>query len=102
MVENIQFLGLDDFEEMEKTKMLLLAEKHYEKFSRDLQGKLILHAKKHKKEGNRCMYSFHARVQKPANLINVRDSDWELEKALHKTLVKVENRIQDKFKTKGK
>jgi hypothetical protein len=48
------------------------------------------------------MYSFHARVQKPSNLINVEGSDWELEKALHKVLVKVENRIQDKFKTKGK
>jgi hypothetical protein len=102
MENNIQFLGLDDFEETEKTKMQLLAERHYEKFSRDLQGKLIIHAKKHKKEGNRHMYSFHARVQKPSNLINVEGSDWELEKALHKVLVKVENRIQDKFKTKGK
>ncbi len=102
MEENIQILGLHDFDEMEKTKMFLLAERHYEKFSRDLPGKLVLHAKKHNKEGNRCIYSFHARVQKPSNLINVRDSDWELEKALHKTLVKVEKRIQDKFKTKGK
>ena len=48
------------------------------------------------------MFSFHAKIQVPNNLINVKDSDWDLAKALHKTLVKVENKVQNKFKTKGK
>ena len=102
MADDIQILGLDEFDELEINKIQDLANKHYDRIKRDLPGKLVLHGKKHNKEGKRCMFSFHAKIQVPNNLINVKDSDWDLAKALHKTLGKVENQVQNKFKTKGK
>ena len=100
MVEDIQILGLDDFDEDERAKIIDLTNMHYEKIKRDLPGKLVLHAKKHEKDGNRHMYSFHAKIQLPNNIINVDDTDWILSTALHKVLKKVENNIAHKFKNK--
>ena len=98
MVNNIQILGLDNFDEDEKTKIIELTDLHYEKIKRYLPGKLVLHAKKHEKDGDRCKYSFHARIQIPNNLVNVDGEDWDLVKALHISLTKVENYTKNKFK----
>ena len=75
--------------------------RYYEKIKRDLPGVLKIHAKKHEKTGERCKYSFHAKVQTPISLINVKDDDWELHKALHKVLRKVESQVKHKFKENG-
>jgi len=98
MVENIQILGLDKFNEIEKTKIIKLADLYYKKIKRDLPGKLVLHAKKHEKDGDRCKYSFHARLQIPNNLINVNGEDWDLNKALNISLTKVENYSRNHWK----
>jgi hypothetical protein len=102
MVNDIQILGLDDFNKNEKNKIIELTESHYGRIKRDLPGKLVLHAKKHEKDGDRCKYSFHARIQIPNNLINVTGADWDLAKALHISLSKVENYAKNKFRTEGK
>jgi hypothetical protein len=98
MDENIQILGLKDFNEQEQMDIHEFTFRYYEKIKRDLPGVLKIHAKKHEKTGERCKYSFHAKVQTPINLINVKDADWELHKALHKVLRKVESQIKHKFK----
>ena len=90
MEENIQILGLKDFSGDEKSQIEEFSMRYYEKISRNLPGTLKIHAKKHDKAGERSKYSFHAKVQAPDNLINVKASDWELHKALHKVLSKVE------------
>lgn len=99
MEDKIQILGLKDFNEKEINEINEYTERHYEKIKRDLPGVLKLHAKKHDKTGKRAMYSFHAKVQLPTNLINVKDSDWDLHTALNKVLRKVENQVKHKFKT---
>jgi len=91
MVKNIQILGLNDFNEKEKEKIIDLTNSHYEKIKRSINGNLVLHAKKHEKDGDRCKYSFHVRLDAPNNLINVNGEDWDLNKALHISLTKVEN-----------
>ena len=100
--KNIQILGLEDFDEAEKDKIISLSNNYYDKISRELPGKLVLHGKKHHSEGGRCRYSFHARIQIPNNLINVNGEDWDLAKALHISLSKVENYAKNKFRTEGK
>ncbi len=99
MVDDIQILGLDDFEDDEKSKIIELADSHYKKIKRDLPGKLVLHAKKHEKDGDRCKYSFHARIQVPNNIVNVNGEDWDLAKALHISLIKVEHYIKNRFRS---
>jgi len=97
-MENIQILGLDDFNETEREVVEEFSMKYYKKIERDLPGVLRIHAKKHDKTGERCKYSFHAKIQAPNNLINVMDDDWDLHKALNKVLKKVESQIKHKFK----
>ena len=94
MDENIQILGLKEFNEDEQSDIEEFSLRYYEKIKRDLPGLLMIHAKKHDKAGERCKYSFHAKVQAPENLINVKDDDWELHKALHKVLRKVEAKVK--------
>lgn len=101
MDENIQILGLKDFNEQEQMDIQEFTFRYYEKIKRNLPGVLKIHAKKHEKAGERCKYSFHAKVQAPTSLINVKDADWELHKALHKVLRKVESQIKHKFKENG-
>lgn len=98
MDENITIKGLDDFNDAEIEKIKALVESNYEKIKRDVTGKLILHAKKHNKDGNRAMYSFHGKIKTPDNLINVEDSDWLLSTAIHKVMNKLKNSAQNKFR----
>ena len=86
MEPDIRILGLKDFKDDEQETIKEFSLKYYEKISRDLPGTLRIHAKKHDKAGERAKYSFHAKVQTPTSLINVRDDDWDLHKALHKVL----------------
>ena len=102
MDEKIEFLGLKDFSEEEKKDKKEITMKHLKKIERDIEGTLKINAKKHDKAGERCVYSFHAHLQSPINLINVNDSDWDLHKALHKLFNKIENQIKHKFKTEFK
>jgi len=83
MEEIIQILGLNDFKEKEKTDIVDLTKLYYQKIERDLPGLLKIHAK----------------IQSPISLINVKGSDWDLHKALHNVLKKVETQIKYKFKT---
>ncbi len=97
VTDNIQILGMEGFDEKEREKILSYSENYYGKIKRDIPGKLVIHAKKHGKVGGRCMYSFHAKVQLPDNLVNVEDGDWILSTALHKVLKKVESNIKHKI-----
>jgi predicted RNA-binding protein Jag len=99
--DNLSILGLDEFDEKEKRKIIEYSEKYVEKIFRDIRGTIKVHAKKHKKGGKRAKYSFHVRMEAPETLISVRGNDWILATALHKVFTKVENKIQHKFKTKG-
>ncbi len=98
MEENITIKGLEDFDREEVEKIKELVYSNYKKISREFKGDLVLHAKKHNKDGDRAMYSFHGKIQTPINLINAEATDWELEKALHLTLNKLKSSIEHKFK----
>jgi len=102
MNENITILGLDDFDSKEKNKIIDYTNKYSEKIFRDVKGLLILHCKKHDKEGKRVKYSLHVKIETPTISIRVKDDDWILATALNKVFNKVENRAQHKFKTEGR
>ena len=102
MDDRISILGLDDFDSIEKRKIMDYAEKYKRKIFRDVNGLLIINSKKHKKEGKRVKYSFHVRLEAPETIVDVKDYDWVLSTALNKVFIKVENKLQHKFKLKGR
>lgn len=99
MDENITIKGLDSFEEKEIEKIKELVSTNYEKLKRDVEEfLLVLHAKKHEKDGNRSMYSFHGKLQAPDNIINVEAQDWLLSTAVHKVMNKLRNQAQNRLR----
>lgn len=102
MIEKIKFIGLDDFDELEKSIINDVSNKGYNKILRDIKDAvLVLHAKKYDKTGTRSKFSIHARVESGETLIaNAKSDDWKLETALHKAMEKIENGIGHKFKVK--
>ena len=101
MRDDITIKGLDEFTEEEVKKIKELTFTNFEKISRDIKGDLVMHAKKHNKDGDRAKYSFHAKIQTPDNLINVEDTDWLLSTALHKTMNKLKNSVHHKLKNES-
>lgn len=98
MDKNITIRGLDNFKEKEVEKIKEIVSLNYEKLKRGITGNLVLDAKKHNKDGNRALYSFHGKIQTPENLINVKSSDWELEKAVHILMNKFQASAQNKLR----
>jgi len=59
-----------------------------------------LHPKRKEVEGKRNRFSIAGKVEAEGTLIFHADaSDWELQRALHKILVKLENGVKKKYKT---
>jgi hypothetical protein len=98
MDENITIKGLDDFTEKEQEKVKELVSSNYEKIKRDVKGVLVIHAKKHNKDGDRAIYSFHGKIKTPDNLINVEGEDWLLATAVHKVMNKLHSSVLNKFR----
>jgi ribosome-associated translation inhibitor RaiA len=99
----IKILGLEDFDFLEKDRIKQLVAEYYTKIERTLKGNLlILHLKKHNAEGSRAKISIHARIENPTFVTLARASDWDINKALHSVLKKLETEIEHKFKPKNK
>lgn len=64
-----------------------LVEQGYEKIQRDFfNSKLIVDLHKMEKAGKRAKYSVHLRLDHPSLMMSAEEAEWELEKALHKTM----------------
>ncbi|MCD4760087.1 hypothetical protein K8R33_04325 [archaeon] len=98
MDKNITIKGLNQFDEKEIEKIKEIVSTNYIKIKREITGSLILHAKKHNKDGDRAMYSFHGKIQTPDNLINAEADDWLLATALHKVMNKLQASTKHKFR----
>ena len=98
MDKNITIKGLDQFEEKEIKKIKEIVFPGYEKIQRDVKGSLVIMAKKHKKDGDRAKYTFQGKINSPTTIISISSTDWELEKALHKLINKIQASAQNKFR----
>lgn len=99
--EIIQFIGLDDLNEEEKTVLKELSEEYYEKIKRSLKNmtSLAVHVKIYKNEGSRKKYSLHVRAIAPTDIIETdKEADWDLARTLHKSFKNIERQIEHKFK----
>lgn len=98
MNKTITIKGLDDFTAEEVTKIKGITSSGNEKIQREVKGFLVIMAKKHEKDGNRAKYTFQGKINSPTAIINVSSTDWDLEKALHKLINKIQSSAQNKFR----
>ena len=103
-MDNIKLKGLDNFDKVEKSIVEEISIKGYDKILRDMKNAImIIHPKKYDIQGNKTRFLIYARVEVAESLISHAEaSSWELQKAMHMIINKLENGIQHKFKTKGK
>lgn len=96
MVETIRFVGLNELEKTQQKKIKDEATKYYEKFERCLRDitSFTVHIKEYKKEGAKCKYSLHVRLNAPSKTFEAEKADWDLERTLHKTFKALDNEIK--------
>jgi hypothetical protein len=97
----IKYINLKDFSTMEQREIKDKSEKEYKKIIRDFKdSSLIVEVKKMEKAGDRCKYSVHLRLEGGTSLIlTAHQTDWDLPRALHKTLDNLKNEADHKYHT---
>ena len=106
MAEDIQFVGLKELDAMEIEKLQSLSEKHFSKIRRDFtNGRLVVNIKKgSSKAGDtsdkRARYEISLRLDAPALICTAGHSDWELERAIHRSFNALQNEAKHKFEKK--
>lgn len=96
---SIIYNRLKDLNAAETQEVKRLTEVAYEKVLRDFkQSKLIVDVHKFEKAGARAKYSIHLRLEDPSILLTAEEADWELAKALHKTIANLEEEVRKKSK----
>ena len=97
-MEKFELVGLKNFDDFE-IKFINDIVKNYVRKIRLENIKLKIQCKKYEKEGKRHHYSFHVTLDRG---IAVKDDDWDLTIALHKTMDKLLNKVEGDFKKEGK
>lgn len=97
MEQNIILSGLENFNDIEKTKIDTILNSDLKKI-KCASGILHVQAKKLNKDGKRCNYIFTGKYQLPEDIIYVESSEWELEKALHLLVNRINNSVKHKYK----
>lgn len=100
-MENIEVINLGILNEKEKAIADKLFNEYYSKIQRLVKTPLSLRIdiKEYKKEGKGKKFSLNAEaVFSGGKLISSSAWDWNLAKAIHKLMKKIENEIEKKFK----
>ncbi len=95
--EIIQFIGLNELEDIEKDMVNRITTQYYQKIKRALKNiiSFVVHIKQHKKSGHVSKYSIHIRVKSPKRMFeSAKDADFDLARALHKSFENIETEIK--------
>ncbi len=96
---SIIYNRLKDLNAAETQEVKHLTEVAYDKILRDFKhAKLIVDVHKFVKAGARAKYSIHLRLEDPSILLTAEEADWELAKALHKTIQNLSEEVRKKSK----
>jgi len=99
----VEYKRLKDFTALEVKEIKNLSESAFKKFQRDFKNsKLIVDIHRFEKAGDRCKYSVHLRLDDPSLILTAEQADWDLVRALHKTISNMEEEIKHKYKKETK
>jgi hypothetical protein len=113
MAESIQYIGIDELDDMEKSEFKSMAEKYYSDFARDLKNNvsMLVHIKTHRKTEKKeavkelvknkksIHYSIHLRVTIPSFTFEASENGYEGPLfTLKNVFKKIEKEIERKFR----
>jgi hypothetical protein len=102
-MENIQIKGIERLDEAEKSEVSRILESSYEKIKYKTKTDFILkisikiYSKDKENLVKRKKYSIQAGIFGATRDFEASAFDWDLNKAIHKVLNKLENEIEHKF-----
>ena len=93
-IKNIEILTDEQKKISEK-----IIEEYFKKIKRVLKEspKVTVQIKEYKKEGNKGRFSINANFFFAGKRIESDSMDWDLSKALHKAMIKIQNEIEYRF-----
>lgn len=102
MIKNIQFIGLNKLEDLEKDTFQTLTSKYYNKIKRIPREitSLTIHIKQHRKSHHVSRYSLHIKLVVPSKVFEVEKTEWGLTKLLHKSFNALENELLHYYEIK--
>ncbi|MDP3918337.1 MAG: hypothetical protein Q8Q35_00330 [Nanoarchaeota archaeon] len=101
--ENITYTGLKKLNELEIEEVEKDINKLYNRLIRKIKdAKISVNIKEHNTSGKRKEYSVHLRLEANRKIIaTAKQADWDLPRALHKTIDNLENEAKHKLKFEG-
>ena len=97
--DHITILRFDELSSVEQGITRQLAARLYSRVEHYAQDPLlIVEVKKQEKDGKVVKYAVHSRVRAPTIIASVRQADWDLARALHKTFENLLNELEHKYK----
>ncbi|MBN1543950.1 hypothetical protein JW898_00645 [Candidatus Woesearchaeota archaeon] len=99
-MDEIQFIGLKELEEVDQEMVRKITAEYYPKIQRQIKNitSLVVHIKQYSKGGHRPKYSMHVRAVAPTKILETqKTSEWDLSKALHNAFDDLEREIQHHF-----
>ncbi len=99
---DVRFINLRTFDATEVSRIKTIVLPYIDKLHRDIRNSSVaFYGKKYDKAGERCKYSFHARLEGPSYLLSAHAFDWDVTIATHKVMKKLESEVKRRFKTEG-
>jgi protein-tyrosine phosphatase len=102
-MEPIQFIGLNELDEVDQDMVQTLTTEYYDKIQRELKNltSLVVHIKSAEKEGHRHRYDVTVRAEAPTRIFESSKSPqaacWDLASALHNAFKNLEREITHAF-----
>ncbi len=99
-MKEVEIKGLELLDEKEQETAERVLKDYYPKIQRTVKTPLSLkvHIKEYKKEGKGKKYSINAEARfSGIKLLSSSSWDWDLARAIHKALIKLETEIEHKF-----
>ncbi len=95
----VEIIKAEILDEKERETADRLIDEYYSKIQRMLKNDFLLkiHFKEYDKEGKKKKYSINAEAIFSGKMINSSSWDWDLARAIHKSMRKIENEIEKKF-----
>jgi hypothetical protein len=94
----ISYIGLKNLTEKEQSLIKEILNREYPKISRITHNitNIIIHAKTYKNKKAK-KYSLHLKVDTPSEFFTAHAADWDLARAIHKTINKVSKEMNSKI-----
>ncbi len=99
MEQNITYVGLKNLDSFEISKVQTVVDRCFPKIQRHFSNaSLTVNIKIADATGTRKRYTISLRVSAPSVILSAEHTDWELQRAIHRTFDGLENEARHKFK----